>query len=99
MTDQRIPRTTINKRRKRVSIPLHTRIEKFSEKKKKLSEYIMAIKWLGNAGSHAEGVPRDELSNAFELVEAVLEEIYEGTHRRLSAYSKKVIKRKGPLPN
>jgi len=59
---------------------------------------ILAIKWLGNAGSHGHAeVTMDDVMDAYELTEHILEEIYEPKLKKLKAIAKKVNKKKGPV--
>lgn len=56
LTDLKIPRGTVNKKEKRVRHSLHARIQILLTKKPKLKDIcdrMMAVKHLGNAGSHS----------------------------------------------
>lgn len=82
---------------KRRVISLHERISNIPQKYSELKELILAVKWLGNAGSHdSEKVTIDDVLDAFEMTEHVLSEIYEPKKRTLKALAKKVNKKKGP---
>jgi hypothetical protein len=60
-------------------------------------DMILAIKWLGNAGSHGHSeVTIDDAIDAYELTEHILKEIYEPKAKKLKALAKKVNKKKGP---
>jgi len=57
---------------------------------------LIAIKWLENAGIHGHGeVTMDDVMDAYELTEHILEEIYEPKIKKLKAIAKKVNKKKG----
>ena len=45
------------------------------------AKYLVALKWLGNAGSHDGEVHRDTILDAFEIVEHVLDVLYPPTER------------------
>jgi hypothetical protein len=63
-----------------------------------LVELLTAIKWLGNAGSHAgSSVSADDVLVAYNLIEHVLADIYNNPKSDLVAVAKKVNKRKGPI--
>ena len=82
---------------KRRSISLHQRIENLPAKYSDFKEMILAIKWLGNAGSHSHHeITTDDVLNAYELLEHVLNEIYQSKTKRLVAITKKINKNKGP---
>lgn len=54
-------------------IPLHDRIK---GSQPNACGALMAIEWLGNAGSHTDELKRYDLFNAFEILELVLRELY-----------------------
>ncbi len=96
LTELKINRFTISKGKRRF-INLHTRIGLLPAKYAQFKDMILAIKWLGNAGSHRCGeVTMDDVMDAYELTEHILEEIYEPKVKKLSALAKKVNKKKGP---
>jgi len=67
---------------------LHRRIELIPEKHRNLKELLFAIKWLGNAGSHAnKEVSNDDVMDAYEILDVVLHEIYESKHREPRNFS------------
>lgn len=53
-------------------ISLDSRIKEFQGKDPKNAELLLAVKWLGNSGSHAGGLTRDDVLDAFDLIELVL---------------------------
>jgi hypothetical protein len=42
----------------------------------------MAVKWIGNAGSHASVVTFDDALDGYELMDWVLDALYARRHRR-----------------
>ncbi len=97
LTDRKISRTTLNKKRKRVNINLHDRIVKFEKVNKAAADYLVAIKWLGNTGSHAgvDEIELDDLLHGFEMFERVVDILYDQRDKRLRKVAKKITKRKG----
>lgn len=96
LTDQKIPRTTVNKSRKRVTLTLHSRIEKFASEMPEAAKMLMAIKWIGNAGSHDSwAMDRNSLLDGYELFEHVVELLYERRTARLNRTAADITKRKG----
>lgn len=57
LTDQKIAKFQ-NTNGKRRSIPLHTRIENYKLKEPQIADFFMALKWLGNEGSHSSSKPK-----------------------------------------
>ena len=95
LTDLDVKRFTAVKGERR-PISLHQRISLLPPKLHHLAEMLTAIKWLGNAGSHAgSDVSADDVLVAYNLVEHVLAEIYDAKGKKLTAIAKKVNKKKG----
>lgn len=97
LTDKGVARFTINRLRKRVSIALHDRIVKFQLEDPDSADYLLAIKWLGNAGSHdsLDKLKGDDLLDGFELFEHVLERVYVRREKALKRKAKAISARKG----
>lgn len=92
----KIPKTTLNKNRKRVPLPLHSRIKKTQTKYPQTHQWLFAIKWLGNAGSHSTALSRDDVFDALDIFEAVLHELYSGHRQKIEKLAAHVNARKGP---
>lgn len=75
-------------------LSLHQRIEKFLPKDAQTRSKMLAVKWLGNLGSH-DRVTRGQVLEAFELVEYILEVVVEKRPQRLDRLAKDINKRKG----
>ncbi|MEO1169138.1 MAG: DUF4145 domain-containing protein [Pseudomonadota bacterium] len=90
LTERGVSRYSFDKKNKRYRLSLHARIERFEKKNAKAAEYLMAIKWLGNAGSH-DGLDKltdQDLLGGFELFEHVLETLYAGKTKKLDKIAK-----------
>lgn len=75
------------------NLSLHNRIDAFAKKQKILGPELMALKWLGNTGSHTTGVSRGDLLDAFEIMEHVLDEIINKRSEKISKMSKNLTKK------
>lgn len=96
LTELKIKRFTTSNGKRRF-INLHQRISLLPSKYADFKDMILAIKWLGNAGSHGhEEVTIDDVMDAYELTEHILEGIYEPKLKKLREIAKKVNKKKGP---
>ena len=96
VTDLGVKRFAVSKGKRR-PLTLHQRILDLPDKHKEASDILLAVKWLGNAGSHDGKQPtRDDLRVTFDLLEHALSEIYEARGKALKALAKKVNKKKGP---
>ncbi len=95
LTKLKIPKTTI-KNHKRVKLNLHNRIDKLPEKYKALKETLIAIKWIGNEGSHSnEELTKDNVLELYEILEYALNEIFDNKTQNLKKKVKKINKAKG----
>lgn len=76
LTERGVPETTTDRHGKPVRINLHHRIEKFRAKNQAAAELLLAIKMLGNVGSHGDDVTMDDLLDAYEILDHVIDAIY-----------------------
>ncbi|SEO01510.1 protein of unknown function [Actinacidiphila rubida] len=76
----RVPRTFISKKHKRVRYTAHKRIELFKERKPKFADaadLLMAVKWIGNDGSHGNELGVGDVLDGVELLNHALELTYD----------------------
>lgn len=97
MTALDIPHFTIaNGKKHRMS--LHRRIEQLPADYQELKNLLLAVKWLGNAGSHDGEKPTTaHVISTYDLLEHVLSEIFEGKVKKLKELAEKVNEKKGPV--
>ena len=96
LDNRRIAKTTIVKsKRKRLS--LHSKIRKYGQKNPSQSDTLVAIKWLGNEGSHSNDYTIDDehLLDSYDIIEHALEEIYAEKSAVIAKKAKLIIKAKG----
>ena len=100
LTHQRIPKTngTAAKamRKKRTFLSLHARIELYEAKNPQIATALMAVKWIGNAGSHSSSLTAGDALDGFELMEYVLDELFVQRAARIGALSRHITRRRGP---
>jgi hypothetical protein len=84
-----------DKNAKRERLTLHARILLFRRVNEQLADHMMAIKWLGNEGSHPGSLSKEDLLDAFELVEDLLEQLLDNRKKRISRMTKVIIQAKG----
>lgn len=70
-----VPRRRKDQNNKFSDLTLHKRIEFFMTKEPSLGSHLMALKWLGNTASHEGNVSRNDLLDAFEILEHLLDEL------------------------
>ena len=77
-------------------LSLHKRIEKYSEKDKVCGDFLLAIKWVGNAGSHNDSVSNQDVLNAYLLLDKVLNILFVKHDAHLVSLSRSINRRKRP---
>lgn len=90
-----VPKRKKDKNGKYIDLNLHARIDAIVKKEPKIGSHMMALKWLGNAGSHIGDVSRDDLLSAFEIMEYVLGEIIERRSDKVAKLAKALTKKHG----
>ncbi len=89
LTELKIPRYTKSKK----FIPLHHRIEKLDKKFDPEKTHLMALKIIGNPGSHGQKIDSLDLVNAYEILDHVLNRIYSNEEKRITKVSKTYLKK------
>lgn len=99
LTERKIKRSTLTKKKKMQRLTLHARIELYKKKRPELADAALAVKWIGNAGSHAgDSTPaQSDLFDGFDLLKHFLDGIYEDHSRSMTKLAKAIVKKKGPM--
>jgi len=91
----------INKTRivsgKRRKLSLHERISKFKITNIEIGDILLSIKWIGNAGSHFSDIVKEDLLDAYQLLEYSLLQLYNDEKRNLIKISKEINLKKKPI--
>jgi Domain of unknown function (DUF4145) len=96
MNEQKIAKTTKNKKGERVQIKLHQRLEIFEKSNPDVAELLFAIKWIGNEGSHdLEGLERNDIITAYEILHQALERLYNDHPVKVLKMAKRINKNRG----
>ncbi len=96
LTNEGVRRFTLSKQRKYANVSLHHRIDLYKSKEPEFAEMLLAVKWLGNVGSHGE-IALDNVFDAFDILEHVLEQRFHRTAERIRVLAGKINKRRGPV--
>jgi hypothetical protein len=97
LNELKIKKFTV-KNKKRRSLPLHFRIDTLPTKYIALKKALLAIKWLGNAGSHpGESLEKDDVLDAYEILEHLLNDLYNPKKATVEKLVQAINKKKGPL--
>ena len=93
---QNVNKITISSNRKRKSLTLHQRIDKFKHKEPEIAKYLLALKWIGNQGSHNGGVKlsRKELIDAYRILEVSLSDLYDKSRIEVNRLTMQINKNK-----
>lgn len=94
MDDRRVRKTEVSDRKRRLS--LHRRIKEFEKADPNNAELLLAIKWLGNSGSHPSGLSRKDVLDAFDMIELVMVDLYDNSAAEIRSKAKAINRRKGP---
>ncbi len=99
MDEENVPKAYIDRNRKKLKYTLHKRIEVFQQTKPSEAGHLMAIKWIGNYGSHpSDTLIKDDALDAYEILELVISTLYEKEESiRVRKLSKDIAKRKKPI--
>lgn len=97
LTDRGVNRYSISAKRKRIPINLHNRIVEFEKKNSKVASQLLAIKWLGNEGSHTNKITKNDVLDAYEILELVLDNLYIGHRKSVEEKVARINKNKKPL--
>jgi hypothetical protein len=88
-----VPKRKKDKSGKYSDLTLHARLDSFAKDEPTMGPQLMALKWLGNTGSHDREVTKGDLLDAFEILEHALVEIIEGRSARVAGLAKKLTKK------
>lgn len=92
---RRIPKM-ITRASGRKRLPLHDRIELLKTREPDAYAALMAIKWLGNAGSHTDDLNREDVFKAFDILEVALHDLYVGHAKKIGRLIASINTHKGP---
>lgn len=94
MNHMGIPKRHKTKKGTFVEMTLHARIDRFAKSDPANGTQLLALKWLGNAGSHDSGmVSHNDLLDAFEIMEHALAELIDKRSKRVAALAKQLTKK------
>ena len=74
-------------------LSLHRRVEIFQKGEPAIGSQLMALKWLGNTGSHESQISRDDLLDAFEILEHALSELIDRRSVKVAELANKLTKK------
>lgn len=75
---------------------LHQRIEHYGLKNKNISNHLLALKIIGNEGSHTGEVKSDDILDAYEILEQLIEFAYIKKAKRIAKLANEIVERNKP---
>ncbi|WP_207849505.1 MULTISPECIES: DUF4145 domain-containing protein [unclassified Pseudomonas] len=79
-------------------IPLGNRLSLLPENYSKYLDFLKAVKWLGNSGSHADQMfSHSDALDGLEMLEYVLSKVYDQHGPRITAMADRINEHKGPV--
>lgn len=75
---------------------VHSRLSILKKDEPEIAEHLIAIKWIGNAGSHSTEIMRQDLIDGFIILDHCLEKLYYDKERQIKALTKEINKKSGP---
>jgi len=97
LDELKVPKKAKTTKGKFEDLTLHKRIEKAKLDDDGIKEFLMAVKWVGNIGTHDGEVDVDFLLNTYALYEAALEDIYDKKRSKLLRIAADINKKKGAV--
>jgi hypothetical protein len=82
---------------KQVRLTLHSRIKELANRNKELSDSLLAIKWLGNQGSHSDKLTRNDIFDALDILDFILNDLFICPQMKIKKLVTKINKAKGPV--
>ncbi|MBK6965344.1 MAG: DUF4145 domain-containing protein [Bacteroidales bacterium] len=96
MDEKGINKTEIVKNKRRY-ISLHRRIELFKLRFPEVGESLSAIKWIGNSGSHHDKLTKDDILDAYTLLDFGIRKLYNNPEKAIKKLAEDINKKKAPL--
>ncbi|NUJ97362.1 DUF4145 domain-containing protein [Candidatus Gracilibacteria bacterium] len=91
-----IPKESKNKKGENYRLSLGDRINRYKENNEEQSERLLAIKWIGNDGSHSScKLHKEELLEVYEILESILEKVFSKKEERINKKVSEINKNKG----
>lgn len=97
LDDVKAPKFKITRRNTRHFFKsLHNRIENFKKQKKIFSELLLAIKFIGNEGSHIGNIELEDILDAYQILDEIIEIAYVKNRKKTHQIAKEINSLKKP---
>ena len=78
---------------------LHQRIEHYGKRNKKIGNLLLALKIIGNEGSHAGNIATESILDAYEILEHLIEYAYIKKEKRIKEIANEIISGNKSIPS
>ncbi len=75
---------------------LHQRIEHFGKRNKNIANHLLALKIIGNEGSHIGNLQTDDIIDAYEILEQLIEITYIKNTKRIADLANEIVLKNKP---
>ncbi|MEV8529873.1 DUF4145 domain-containing protein [Streptomyces sp. NPDC052000] len=85
-------------RAKPYDLSLHRRIQRFKDAKpafSKAADLLLAVKWIGNVGSHGSAIRVLDVLDAVDILDRIIQQLYDTSAARIEKKAEEIIARKG----
>jgi len=93
LDERSVPKEIERKPGKLARIPLHDRVVRFQEADPEPGKLLMAIRVIGNVGTHQDDITVDDLLTAYEILDHVIDLVYSGRAARVAGLAGEVLTR------
>jgi len=98
LDDLRINKTVLNKKNNRERLKTHNRIELLSETRPDVADGLMAVKWVGNEGSHeAKTLTVEQVLDIADVFAYALRLVYDNRDQEIKRRIAKINRKKGAV--
>lgn len=97
MDHEKVPQFPKGVRKESKRLTLHSRIEAhYAKKHAERAGLLLAIKWIGNAGSHKTTLTRSRVVQGYKIFEAVLDDMFDD-RREVTRLAKRIVRTRGRM--
>jgi hypothetical protein len=93
LDERNVPREVERKPGRTTRLPLHDRIVRFQENDPEPGKLLLAIKVIGNVGTHGDDITFNDLLTGYEILDHVVDLIYSGRAARIGGLADEVLAR------
>ena len=74
---------------------MHQRLDEYKKRDPEMADVLMAVKWIGNVGSHKDALSIDDVLLGAEILGLALHNLYDKRDAELLRSARRIVKSKG----